>query len=150
MRWNYDAKLKEFLRRVSKSEYSGEGATLDYRGDRTFVISVTCKSCNRTIELNKPSFRIFDYETICSSCMEGETRKLYDSESPSSKQTILEFSLEETNEQLLNMTLRDIGIPYKHVLAVYDGSHDYRYYELSQDCPFTSAWSICMVNCWHW
>lgn len=130
--------LKQFLEFVSRQEFSGEGATLDLRGDRTFVQSVSCKSCGTKIRLNKPNFRIFDTETICKDCT-GKGSGLYDenqSESLSTKLTIPEFSLRQSPEDLLNMSLWDLGIPHRHVVAVYDKVAKYKYYELALDNPF--------------
>ena len=133
--------LKEFLNFVSREDFSGEGATLDFRGDRTFVRSVSCKSCGTEISLNQPSFRIFDTQTICNTC-KTQGANLYDenrSEQVSSKLTVPEFNLAQTSEDLLNMSLWDLGIPYRHVVAVKDQFGSYKYYELSLDDPFTQV-----------
>ncbi|MEH2165137.1 MAG: ThiF family adenylyltransferase [Nostoc sp.] len=129
-------KLREFLEFVSKEQLSGLGATLDYRGDRTFVVSVVCKSCGKSIKLNKPSFRIFDVETICANCQGGVVNNLVQSEQVSVKQTIAEFNLAQTSDELLNISLWQLGIPYRHVVAVHDQEQNYKYYELSQDNSF--------------
>lgn len=129
--------LKQFLELVSQSGLSGVGATLDYRGgDRTFVISVACKLCGTNINLNKPSFQIFDHETICAKCKEGNVNAVVQGEQVSTKKTVKEFNLTQTNDELLNMSLQELGIPFRHVVAVYDRERNYKYYELSQDNPF--------------
>ncbi|NES18653.1 MAG: ThiF family adenylyltransferase [Symploca sp. SIO3E6] len=130
--------LRKFLEFVSKDELSGAGATLDFRSDRTFVQSVSCKSCGTEIELNKPSFRIFDTETICKNCITkgGDRSDVSRSEQVSPKRTVLEFNLTQTAENLLNMSLLQLGVPYRHVVTVYDSKHNYKYYELSLDNPF--------------
>jgi len=131
--------LREFLEFVSKDELSGLGATLDFRSDRTFVKSVSCKSCGIEIKLNKPSFRIFDTETICQNCTTkgGDESEVSTSERVSAKSTVSEFNLTQTTEDLLNMSLWQLGVPHRHVVAVYDSEHKYKYYELSLDNPFT-------------
>jgi molybdopterin-synthase adenylyltransferase len=126
--------LRELLEFVSQEELSGENATLDYRGDRTFVVSVKCKSCNGVIDLNKPSFRIFEVESICSSCSKDT---VYDDEQISTKKTVAEFNLSQTSDTLLCMSLWQLGIPHRHIIAVYDSNQNYKYYELSHDNPFT-------------
>jgi molybdopterin-synthase adenylyltransferase len=128
--------LKNFLEFVSQDHFSREDATLDFRGDRTFILSVTCKSCGANITLNKPSFSIFDSETICLKCKEGDVNAVVNSEQITTKQTVEEFSLTQTNEELLNMSLKELGVPSRHVLAVYDLNQNYNYYELSLDNPF--------------
>jgi molybdopterin-synthase adenylyltransferase len=133
--------LREFLEFVSHKELSGAGATLDFRGDRTFVRSVSCKSCGTEISLNKPSFRIFDTETICNTCNDRGIM-LYDenrSEQVSSKLTVPEFNLAQTSEDLLNLSLWDLGVPHRHIVAVYDQVGSYNYYELSLGNPFTQV-----------
>ncbi|MFM9264979.1 ThiF family adenylyltransferase [Tychonema sp. BBK16] len=133
--------LREFLEFVSKDDLSGAGATLDFRSDRTFVQSVSCKSCGANIELNKPSFRIFDTETICKNCTSkgGDVSEASRSEQVSAKRTISEFNLTQTAEDLLNMSLWQLGVPHRHVVAVYDSERRYKYYELSLDNPFTQV-----------
>jgi len=130
--------LRDFLEFVTREELSGVGATLDFRGDRTFVRSVSCKSCGTEINLNQPSFRIFDTQTICTNCKNNGIN-VYDknrSEQTSSKLTVSEFNLAQTSEDLLSMSLWDLGVPYRHVVAVYDQLGSYKYYELSLDNPF--------------
>lgn len=128
--------LREFLEFVSQENLSGAGATLDYRGDRVFVISVSCKLCGRTIKLNKPSFRTFDVETTCLNCKRGNVADLSQSEQISAKETLAEFSLTKTSDELLAMSLWELGIPPRHILAVHNQDYVYAYYELSSDNPF--------------
>lgn len=132
--------LRVFLEYVSQEHLSGEGATLDFRGDRTFVVSVGCKYCGTTINLNKPSFRIFDTETICPQCRQNEPSKKNSSveeEQPVRKKTIPNFNLSQTDEMFLKMKLSDLGVPSRHIVPVFDRNEKYQYYELSQDNPFT-------------
>lgn len=133
--------LRYFLDFVSKEELSGTGATLDFRSDRTFVQSVSCKLCGGNIELNKPSFRIFDTETICQKCIGkgGDETNATRNEQVSAKLTVSEFNLTQTAEYLLNMSLWQLGVPHRHVVAVYDSDRHYKYYELSLDNPFTQV-----------
>lgn len=129
--------LREFLEYVSKEQFSGGDATLDFRADRTFVVSVSCKNCGKNIDINRPSFRIFDTETICQNCQENDIQSILDEDRPSyHKHTESEFNLEKTPENILNMTLWELGVPYRHVVSVYNQERQYKYYELSQDNPF--------------
>jgi len=138
---SHSVSLREFLEFISQDNWSGADATLDFRSDRTFVQSVSCKSCGVEIPLNKPSFRIFDTETICRNCIQNGVDKndVSRNEQVSSKQSISEFSLSHTPEDLLNMSLWQLGVPHRHVVAVYDRDHNYKYYELSLDNPFTEV-----------
>lgn len=132
-----EATLREFLTLVSQPEYSGEGATLDFRGDRTFVKSIACRCSERkTLEMMRPSFRIYDSETICAPCRaEGKTLDTLD-ESPQQetlKITLDEFSLEKTEADVLNMSLHELGVPFLHIVAVQKQNGDYTYYQLNGD-----------------
>ena len=42
-------------------------------------------------------------------------------------------ALVNTEERVLELRLCDIGVPYLHILGVYDQHDEYRYYELSGD-----------------
>ncbi len=132
--------LREFLEFVSSEDLSGKGASLDFRSDRTFVEAVSCKLCGTNIELNKPSFRIFDTETICKNCTnKGGNANAKSNDQVSAKLTVTEFNISLTKEKILNMSLWQLGIPYRHVVAVYDQDRNYKYYELSHDSPFTQV-----------
>lgn len=133
------ATLREFLQEVAQEQNSGAGATLDFRGDRTFVKTIACRCQERkTLTMMRPSFRIFDYETICQPCREeGKTLDSLD-ESPQQetlKETLEQFSLEETPDEILGLSLEEIGVPFLHIVAVQDGAGNYRYYKLRGDYP---------------
>jgi adenylyltransferase/sulfurtransferase len=90
--------------------------------------------CGRTIELFKPSFRIFDYETICSDCTaKGATKDDFTSDIETKKEEVKSFSLKNSEERILEMSLYDLGVPYFHIVAVSDKAGNYKYYELSGD-----------------
>jgi adenylyltransferase/sulfurtransferase len=128
--------LKEFLEVISLPEHSGNGAALDFRGDRTFVESVSCRFCAKTIKMMRPAFRIDVTETVCSDCKEhNKTYALTDPQTETAKKTIELFSLENSSGEWLGMTLHAIGVPYAHVVAVIDTRGRYRYYELQGDKP---------------
>jgi len=127
-----DILLKDFLKEISKAENSGEGATLDFRGDRTFVKNMSCRTCQKQIEFYRPSFRIFDYESHCEECRsEGENST--ENQTPAPKETVGQFNLEKTEERLLNFSLKELGIPILHVVAVQDTEGKHKYYELTGD-----------------
>lgn len=128
--------LREFLELIEQEKYSGKGAVLDFRADRTFVVSVACRSCGKTIEMYKPAFRIFDVDTICQNCRKHENIDNIFYEEQVSKQIVSEFSLNETESKLLNMLLLDLGIPSQHIVAVGDAKKNYRYYQLAEDNRF--------------
>jgi adenylyltransferase/sulfurtransferase len=126
--------LREFLSFVSHEELSGKGAVLSFKGDRTFVQSVNCRHCGKNISLNRPSFRIFDTETVCQSCSADGVRYAdTDGETPSGKVAISEFSLEISSEELLGMTLRELGVPFLHIVSVRSSDGRFKFYQLNGD-----------------
>jgi adenylyltransferase/sulfurtransferase len=129
-----DASVREFLEWVSQTDYSGAGATLDLRGDRTFLLSAPCVICGTEIELLKPAFRLYRHEVACDECRRSNQPRPAELPHTQSQQvSVGTFCLATTEERLLDLRLRDIGVPYLHVLAVYDKNDQYRYYELGGD-----------------
>ncbi len=121
------ADLASFLAYVERDGLSGPGATLDFRADRTFVLSVMCRCGKRRLEMNRPSFRILDTDAICAGCEEAPSR----SDVPLAKETAREFSLGVTPQELLGMSLQELGVPDQHILAVHDRLGAEKYYELA-------------------
>lgn len=128
------ATLREFLKYVSNTSLSGDGAMLDIREDlRTFVISVNCRHCGEHIYFHKPSFRISDTDTICPKCKDkGIDLKRVNADVQAEKLVKGVFSLND-KERILDTSLYDIGIPYLHIVAVMDRNGIYKYYELAGD-----------------
>lgn len=128
--------LRDFLELVSHEEASGAGATLDLRGDRTFVVSAPCRGCGRAVELLRPNFRIYEHEVACAECRRrGLANNAPDGDGRERPKRVApdRFSLAETEPRVLDLTLHEIGVPPLHVLAVADRRGDYRYYELAAD-----------------
>lgn len=126
--------VREFLEFVSQDTNSGDGAVLDLRGDRTFLLSAPCVVCGRPLELLKPAFRLYRNEVVCDVCRGLDQAPDTEANHTESRQVSVDtFSLANTEERLLDLRLCDIGVPYLHVLAVNDGHDRYRYYELSGD-----------------
>ncbi|WP_051204002.1 ThiF family adenylyltransferase [Hugenholtzia roseola] len=116
-------------------EKQGEPLTLDFRGDRTFVAHLACRGCGTKIELYRPTFRIEEEETICATCRDKEAAEqvFLEAQTPTPKETIGQFSLHQTPDFLLDFTLNDLGIPFLHILALYNQKGEYIYIELSKD-----------------
>lgn len=129
-----DASVREFLSIVSRPQYSGDNAILDLGSDRYFIVSVSCRSCGKPIEFYRPPFRIYDTEIVCGECQEGgvNINKL-DQNIVAEKVTLSEFSLGGTENKILDMSLRDIGIPIWHILTVRDMAGHEHQYELAND-----------------
>jgi len=115
----HHADLAGFLEYVGRDVLSGPGAILDFRADRTFVISVMCRCGKRRLRMNKPSFRILDTDVICQDCDQALSSGADDTtEIPSAKQIATEFSLGENPRELLELSLQELGTPDQHILAV--------------------------------
>jgi adenylyltransferase/sulfurtransferase len=129
-----EVSLREFLVFISAKEFSGKGAKLSFKGDRSFVRSVSCRHCGKKIDLNRPAFRIFDTETVCQSCtLGGFGTEAIHTEVPSGKVTLSEFSLEETPDFILRMSLHEAGVPYLHIVTVVDANGEQKFYKLCGD-----------------
>lgn len=129
--------LRQFLETISEEGFSGPGATLDLNGYWEFVISTPCKNCSNPIVFNRPGFRITTAETTCHNCLENKKFSPENEHISSQKETKSTFSLSECPPELLDLSLKAIGVPFKGVLAVYNAHKDYKYYGLSLDSPFT-------------
>lgn len=131
---DHHASVREFIEFVSREEYSGAGATLDLRGDATFLVSAPCLQCGQAVELLKPVFRIYSHQVLCADCRQSQVQPSLPPAQPTAEKVRVEsFSLTDTDERLLSLELRDVGIPYLHVVAVQDCGGGYRYYELNGD-----------------
>lgn len=126
--------LGEFLETVSKPEFSGTGAVLDFSSFRDFIVSAPCKSCGKDIPFYKSSFEIYDTDLICEECasLGNNFHDLQDSKKVE-KVTIAEFGSEITESKVLGMTLHQMGVPFWAVLPVRASTGEYKYYELLGD-----------------
>ncbi|AXG72389.1 sulfur carrier protein ThiS adenylyltransferase [Kordia sp. SMS9] len=127
-------KLKDFLEHITQDEFSGEGASLDFRGDRSFIKSVSCRTCDSQIKLMRPTFRIDAEEFICKKCKDGGSNySKTDKEIQTHKISQEQFSLENSDEELLNFTLHQLGVPHMQILAVLNQQNEYKYYKLADN-----------------
>jgi adenylyltransferase/sulfurtransferase len=119
---------REFLDFVSKTENSGANASIDFRGDRSFLQTVKCRSCGKLIDVYKPSFRIFFDELVCDSCKNKDIPRNEHEE----RNYISDINI-SSDKKLLDMTLDELGFPKLHIIAVRNAEGNYGYYELSGD-----------------
>ena len=75
-----------------------------------FVIADQCRSCGKKISVLKHSGLIRDDEVLCDSC---KSVSYYGSKSTETQEPVQvrEFSLSETDDEILDMTLFDLGYP---------------------------------------
>lgn len=126
------ATLKELLTHISDDKYSKGSASLDFRGDRTFVKKANCRTCSSEIKLMRPTYKIDAEEFICASCREGgQSYANTDANTETNKEVQEVFSLENTDEILLNFTLEQLGVPHMQIIAVLSKENTYKYYKLT-------------------
>ncbi len=114
----------------------GAGARLDLSDDRAFVRRVRCRGCGRWIDLDAPDFRLYDSDTICPACVVDEgAAEAPAEEVPTDKESISIFDLETTPSEVLDMSLRAVGVPFGHVVPVLLEHGEHKYFELSGDLP---------------
>lgn len=126
------ATLRHLLLHVSKPEHCGDGAALDLRSERSFVLRARCRQCGRWVDMYLPRFAIFENDAWCSDCAAGEPRDVAPGVTTEVEELSL-FRLGETPEAVLDRTLKEIGVPLLGVLPVLRSSGDYHYYELTGD-----------------
>jgi len=126
--------LKDLLYYISDNKLSKELASLDFRGDRTFVKKAYCRTCQSEIKLMRPTFRIEAEEFICDNCRNGgQSYSDTDMNEETRKEIQEVFNLENTDEELLNYTLEQLGVPHMQIIAVLSKENNYKYYKLSDN-----------------
>ncbi len=126
--------LRVVLQALSNQYHNDMPITLDLSADRDFVIATNCRLCNANIPFYKPSFRIYDIDTICEDCQAKNCnieREIF--EQQIGKKEISTFNLLETEDKVLDLSLHDLGIPSLHIIAIKDNKENYFYYQLSGD-----------------
>lgn len=137
-----DNTLKEFLEYTAfyeKQHYeAGERCDiLTVASDklRNFVTDVRCPSCGKTVRIYKPLYRVYEADFYCSECGSDPVKaREHNFENAVTSTAVLAYSLESTPEILQKLTLKELGIPALHVLAVRneEGTREH-YYELTGD-----------------
>ena len=131
---NITATLREFLIYISDNKFSKDSASLDFRGDRTFIKTASCRTCFNKIKLMRPTFRIDAEEFICGNCRSGgKTYLTTDKNIEAKKETQEVFNLDNTDNALLDYSLHKLGVPHMHILAVISKKNEYKYYKLTDN-----------------
>jgi adenylyltransferase/sulfurtransferase len=119
----------DFLTYLSRDDQMGYGATIDLNSDRSFLKSAVCSKCGKLLEFYRPSFSIYNDEFVCEACKDlQDAPALYND-----FVFVNEFSLSSSENRILNMSLKEIGIPALHIVAVRNDKGKFGYYELTQD-----------------
>ena len=125
-------KLRDALEYV-RDQYGKPYAIATYKdnacADRSFITHAMCVSCGKHIRVFRPQ-PLYDEDLLCEACRaEGAPPRL-----PSNGIQKNWFSLSD-EEELLDMTLLDLGIPLLHIVefAPVDGDSESLYLELTGD-----------------
>lgn len=116
------ATAREFLDCVRRDGRSGPKAVLEL--GRPFLRGITCGHCGHRTAFNKPAFRLYQDEVRCENCSKEVNRNNFE--------FVLELTA-DSEDELLDLTLEELGVPRLHILSVRDGDGGYQYYELSGD-----------------
>lgn len=119
---NNSCTAREFLDYVGREEHSGRGAVLEL--GRPFLRSITCGRCGHRTVYNKPAFRLYQDEVRCGSCSGEVDRNNF---------VFAQELSRDSDGELLDLTLEELGMPRLHILTVRGGDGSYQYYELSGD-----------------
>ena len=125
-----DVTLRQLLRYVSTETAVGPGARI-VLVDRVFVVNALCRVCEAAVMVRRPAFRVFADQVVCGACqpggfplastLDGATR---------STQVIAE---DRTSEDVLDLTVREIGLPLLHDITIRDHAGRDHFFELSGD-----------------
>ncbi len=106
---------------------------LSEEAGRDFIRTSVCCACGEhEVSVNVPRYRFRDEMAVCVTCrVQGTTELVYDPIT-----TSVRYYDEESDEEMLDMTLAALGIPPLHVLTVYDGEDREYLVELTGDMPY--------------
>lgn len=97
---------------------------------RDFIKSATCIYCGKEVAVGVPRFRFKDEMAVCAECKKSDIRE--ESGEPITN-TMRYYSLDD--EEILDLTLGELGIPPLHVLHAYDEEDNEFLVELTGDLP---------------
>lgn len=97
---------------------------------RDFIATVDCPACGKSMRIFRPLYQVYSNDFYCDDCR-GSTHQLFER-----IDKYVDFSLETTPDEILDLTLEELGIPAFHVLPLYDPdseNYDRAYFELTGD-----------------
>ena len=129
--YSYKTTLREFLQYTTALGF--DVLTMEDEKLGNFITKVKCPNCGCERVINQPMYKIFSNDFYCGNCRKSglfEENFYVDIVSSS----IYRFSLAETPDYILDMTLENLGIPAFHVVATMNSAtEEYCYFELSDD-----------------
>jgi|GEM_PF-483025 len=122
--------LREFLLLLKEDGRFSDEFELDLSEEpgREFVTQLYCVFCGDEIEIGMPRYKLKREHTLCENCNDDMAN-----ESALICNTVKKFSLSHTPDDLLNLSLKDIGVPKLHILMIVDKNDGVHYVELSGD-----------------
>lgn len=126
--------LKELLELAESKGYSVLSFEDESLKDmRNFIAYTQCPNCGTQVRIFRPFHKVFFEDCYCEACKKNPHRSenfyndLYEI-------ALGEFSLETTENEVLNLTLEELGIPKFHVLKIWDADKTKcAYFELTRD-----------------
>lgn len=124
--------LRDFLLYTSKMGYTTL-AINDFEDHlRNFITYAKCPGCGNSVKVFRPMFKVFSDDFYCDECKGHNVSERFINVIDDI--SISTYSLEDTAEDVLDMSLNDLGIPYFHVLPVINPNTDETaYFELTGD-----------------
>ena len=123
------------LTNTEDKQPTGLSIVLSDRRGSDFVTHAVCRNCGHEIDVFRPLYRVTAEEYAeCPKCGTKQTENPSDVEDLTIYLRTQETIRNGGNDQhLLNLRLKDIGIPPLDIVAVRDRQSRYKYYELSKD-----------------
>lgn len=127
-----DNSLRELLKYTSNMGYT----TLEINDFedhlRNFVTHAKCPKCGKQVAVFRPMFKVFSDDFYCAECKETNTSDKY--YNVMDDISLSRYSLSETNNDILDMSLNALGIPYFHVVPITNPeTGETGYFELTGD-----------------
>lgn len=122
--------LREFLEYTSKVGFSSISLLEDHL--RNFITYAKCPNCGKSVKVFQPMFKVYAKDFYCENCAGKNMKENYSNSIP--EISLYSYSLDETDNEILDMSLNNLGIPFFHVLPVLNPeTEEIAYFELTGD-----------------
>lgn len=121
--------LRDFLMMLKNDGRFTDEFELDLSNEpgREFITQLYCIFCGKEIQMGMPRYKLKRKHTFCEECNEDME------ESALICNTLKKFSLHNTQNEILDLSLKQIGIPKLHILMIVDKNDNVYYVELTGD-----------------
>jgi len=121
--------LRDFLMMLKDDGRFTDEFELDLSNEpgREFITQLYCIFCGKEIQMGIPRYKLKREHTFCKECNEDmeESALICD--------TLKKFSLNNTPSEILDLFLKQIGVPKLHILIIVDKNDNTHYVELTGD-----------------